>query len=131
MNHEFNHSNVIDPSQEQLLNNFRDTLHNALQTMGNRHVRPEYRHLWTSDNPTYGYCYVISELLHHLIPETTPKVLHSKEGTHWFLELPDGTPIDFARDQEYDYSKAKKHNFLTKTLSKRALTLGKMMGLCK
>lgn len=110
--------------------NFKKRLENGLRQMGPENVKQPYRKIWSAKNPGLGYCYVIFEMLHHLVVEkTTPKVLRTRLGTHWFLEPDDGKEIDFAKDDNYDYSKGIRRTFITQHMSKRAKLLTKVMGL--
>lgn len=112
---------------EVLSGSFESRLNKALLQMGPQNLSKNYQHLWSPKEPTMGYCYVISELIHHLLPEAKPKSIPTTEGAHYFLELPDGTILDFAKDQEYNYSEAKGRGFLTKKMSRRARLLGELM----
>lgn len=112
---------------------FERKLKPALLSMGDKHILKEYRHLWSPKNPTFGYCYVITELLHRHLSEigirSTPKKIPTREGSHWYLVLENGRPVDLAKDQHYDYSKGRDQSFRRKGLSKRAALLGNLMGI--
>lgn len=91
---------------------FLHKLKNALIKMGPTFLKPEYQHLWSEENPTFGFCYVISECIYYLLDRrATVKVLSTPEGKHYFLELEDGTILDLAADRDYDYSVARRTSF--------------------
>lgn len=103
---------------------FRRSLNVALVQMGSKNVHKEYRHLWTSEKPYLGYCYVVSELLYHLLDKkATPKTIATVEGKHWFLELDNMKILDYTCDTELEYSTGVKRNFMTKEMSCRTKTL--------
>lgn len=105
-------------------------LNQGLLLLGRKNVRKNYRHLWSEENPSFGYCYVITELLYHLSDRVaTPKTIATSEGKHWYIELPDGTTLDYAKDNIYDYSQGKKSSFMTVQMSARARKLKDLMGL--
>lgn len=114
----------------------RETLHNALIRMGPKYLKPLYRGDWSIDNPTNGYCYVVSEvILHYLAPEgSKSKVVKlSPEGTHWWIEAKDGTILDGTSEQfkgqKIPYHQGRNNAFLTNEPSKRARILAKELGL--
>lgn len=79
------------------------------------------------DNPLTGQCYVLSEILYHILGGKdqgwTPQVLHHEGGTHWFLKHKSGIILDATASQfatPIPYHKAKGCGFLTKNLSKRS-----------
>lgn len=114
----------------------REILHNALIRMGPKHLKPLYRDDWSKDNPTNGYCYVVSEVIYHyLAPEgSNPKVVKlSPEMTHWWIETKDGTILDGTSEQfknsKIPYHQGRNNSFLTNEPSKRARILAKELGL--
>lgn len=114
----------------------REKLHNALIRMGPKHLKPLYRGDWLKDNPTNGYCYVVSEVIYHyLAPEgSNPKVVKlSPEKTHWWIEAKDGTILDGTSEQfkngKIPYHQGRNNSFLTNKPSKRARILAKELGL--
>jgi hypothetical protein len=67
--------------------------------------------MWSPENPTLGYCYVVSEAIFHYggLEKPVPYVMSFPEGgTHWFIRDGDRI-IDFTSEQfdfQVDYSKA-------------------------
>jgi len=109
---------------------FKTELYRALLILGKKNVRKQYRHLWSEEHPYFGYCYVVTELLYHLSDKrVTPKVIPTTAGKHWYVELPNGDPLDLAQDQEYDYSTGVKRFFMTQVMSARTKQLKEIMGL--
>jgi len=115
----------------------RRKLHDALRTMGRKHLKPAYKDQWTTERPATGYCYVVAEVAYHyLAPEgCRPYVMKTGENeTHWFLTGPDGKVIDLTDDQfdePVDYTQGKPQNFQTKEISKRGKILADLLGLNK
>lgn len=107
---------------------FRFLVEKALLKLGPTPLKNEYRHLWSPQTPTFGYCYVISELGNFYAPQTQPFAIRTKEGIHRFLKFPNGIVWDLARDQDYDYSKAVRRAFLPQSPSKRTILLAEMIG---
>lgn len=83
------------------------------------------------NNPTYGHCYVASEVLFHLL--NNPKKYSAARAkdengiNHWWIvDLDNGNIIDPTADQYYSINKIPPYNvgykcsFLTKKPSKRA-----------
>lgn len=79
----------------------------------------EYLNGWTPDNPTFGYCYLISEALYHYgtgYKRFRPYYINLGEphGVHWYLS--NGHDIvDFTCNQfvfEIDHSAGRRHTFL-------------------
>ena len=107
-----------------------DVLERALITMGPKYLKKEYRDSWTEDNPAYGYCYVVSEMIYHMALKMgiklQPFIVKVDDNTHWFLKNSEAKIFDFTKEQydhDIDYSDAKPHAFLTKKMSKRAKTM--------
>jgi hypothetical protein len=113
----------------------RNKLHDALQQMGKKHLKPKYKDEWTPDRPTTGYCYVVAEVVYHYLAPKRSRPYIIKTGvneTHWFIRDPTGKVIDLTADQfdePIDYDKAKPANFLTKQLSSRGKILASLLGL--
>lgn len=115
-------SRIIFPYQDVI---------DVLREIGPKYLKPEYRAGWSEDNPTYGYCYQMSEIYHHYhLPSSKPhvinlKLLHLGEGTHWFLKdhgvVIDPTASQFDFDVPYELGRG--NGFLTKTISKRSRDL--------
>jgi len=85
----------------------QDWVIHKLKEVGSELLKPEYRHNWSSDNPTYGYCYLVSELLYHYV-YVNSTVYHLNmtafgEYVHWFLKE-DGKIIDLTGIQ-FNYIK--------------------------
>jgi hypothetical protein len=111
-----------------------------LTAIGPAYLKPSYREKWTSENPTFGYCYLISEILYHFVyPKSKSYCLNlGPLGTHWFLKN-DGVIIDWTKDQfdfAIPYEKARGCGFFkgsTRTergyISKNAHQLGMVLGL--
>lgn len=88
-------------------------VHDKLRILGNSLLRSPYKQQWSEENPSLGYCYVVSEAFYHysnLEDKLTPYVMSFPNGTtHWFLRTSDGKIIDYTADQfpfKVDYSKA-------------------------
>lgn len=71
-------------------------------------LKSPYKQLWTIDNPTLGYCYIVSEALYHYLDgEIKAYCISMDNGTHWYVKL-DNNIHDFTNeqfDQDVDYSK--------------------------
>lgn len=86
----------------------------------------------------FGHCYVATEALYHLIPETErknwiPQILNIDDNqTHWFLKNRNTNEIiDITKEQfsyELDYANSKGIGFLTKNPSKRTIELLRRVG---
>ena len=120
--------------------NFRDKLWDALKIMGPTYLKPKFRKYWTPECPVAGYCYVVSEVLYHIMKEhghefaayvmkvQMPGVYNEPDEviTHWFLKSPKGKIVDFTREQfpfKLNYEKGIRKFFLTSDMSKRAQVL--------
>lgn len=127
----------------------KEKLHAALRTMGTKHIKgpKEIKDQWSPENPTFFYCYVVSEMLYwYVAPKgTIPMAVKvpGDPGLHRFLQWPgedsngkflqiiDLTCDQFSDINKVDYSKAKKCMFLQtgcKGPSKRARILAELMG---
>lgn len=81
-----------------------------LSEVGDSMLKEEYKKNWAPSNPTYGYCYLISELLYHYVyPKSKSYSINMNqfgEYTHWFLKdrdtIIDYTGIQFADIQTYN-----------------------------
>jgi len=102
-----------------------------LTVMGTKYLKKEYKDKWSENNPTRGYCYVVSEVLHHYYyTNTDPYIIKVGDETHWFLKTHEGRVIDFTASQymfKLDYSEGKKAYFLTKQPSKRGQILADLL----
>lgn len=118
----------------------KSALYKALIVMGPKHLKTkQMRENWSEDNPTYCYCYVVSEMVYWYAPiETKPfsvKVIGDL-GTHKFLKTENGDIIDLTAEQfpdyeDVDYQIAKHSPFMQtgkKGPSKRAKILADLMG---
>lgn len=89
-----------------------------LLELGNSMLKSPYKKLWTEDNPTWGYCYIVSEAIYHYIDgEYDSYCINLGEyGVHWFLkDKNNGEIIDFTANQfkfDVDYSAGKRKAFL-------------------
>lgn len=114
-------------------------IEDKLKLIGNKYLKSPYKEKWTSDNPTFGYCYVVSECLYHYCyKEYYPHYINmGEEGTHWFLKDKQGDIIDFTAKQfdfKVDYSKAKRGTFFKGSIktpkgfiSKRGYKIAKIL----
>lgn len=68
----------------------QEIINNAvLKDKGNL-LKKNYKNNWNKDNPTYGYCYIVSEAIYHygnINDEYKPYCINFKGdiGTHWYL----------------------------------------------
>lgn len=114
-----------------------------LKTLGNSLLKKPYKDDWTKDNPTYGYCYVVSEALYHYVEgEVKPYCISLGDGlTHWFVKI-NGKPVDLTGEQftnksiVIDYNKAIGKGFFKGSIqtdkgfiSKRGYEIAKLLGL--
>lgn len=93
----------------------QDHVDMKLSLLGNTLLHPRYKSQWSLINPTYGYCYLLSEALFHFLDETDLQsyCINLGDTTHWFLKQND--IIDFTAKQFnflVDYNKAKHTAFL-------------------
>jgi hypothetical protein len=106
----------------------------------------QYKYLWREDNPTFGYCYIVSEALYHYFYDENfvPFCINygNDIGTHWFLKNIETEEIsDFTGNQfefEVDHKLGKRRTFLKggiKTtkgfISKRGNQMAIHLGLIK
>ena len=116
-------------------------LYDSLRTMGRKHLKTkEMRDAWSEDNPTYCYCYVVSEMAYwYVAPKgTIPMAMKvpGDPGTHRFLVYPDGFIVDLTAEQfpNYEdviYENGKRSMFMQTGCvgpSKRAKMLATLMG---
>lgn len=86
-------------------------VYNKLKELKTNLLQKQYEKGWNETNPTYGYCYIVSEAIYHYSEEKNIKAYCMNlgdMGTHWFLKL-DEKIIDYTSDQfpfELDYAKA-------------------------
>lgn len=116
----------------------KETLYDALRKMGTKRLKKQYRKEWSSDNPTFGYCYVTAEMIYHYLAPQGSKPCCARTSptvVHWWVETPDGTILDGTGDQfqgqKIPYHEGKGCGFLTKQPSKRAQELAALLGLTK
>jgi hypothetical protein len=108
---------------------FITDLNQALLEMGPGQIKPQYRQIWSHEHPTWGYCYTITELIHHMKLGTTAMIIPSSLGYHRYTQLPDGRPFDPAKDYEYEYENGKPRPPMTPYMSKRTIILAGLMNL--
>ena len=119
----------------------KDGLYSSLIQMGKKHLKTKaMKDIWTPENPTQNYCYVVAEFVYWYVApyDSTAWALTvpSYNTLHRFVKWPDGTIVDLSCEQFYDwseidYSKAKRRMFLQtgcKGPSKRARLLAELMG---
>ena len=111
-------------------------LHKALCEMGTKHLKSLYKKLWTPENPTQGYCYVVAEVVFHCLAPEGSKVYRAPnpsgpDGLHYYIKVPGGERVDLTCDQfdkPVSYDKEKGCAFMTKTISKRGQVLADLLG---
>jgi len=114
---------------------------NKLVELNGEMLKSPYKKRWTKDNPTLGYCYIVSEALYHYIDNVKAFCISMGElGTHWYVTI-DNSIVDFTGEQfndEVDYSKGIGKGFFkgsVKTdkgyISKRGYEMAKHLGLIK
>lgn len=115
----------------------------VLTSIGSSLLKPVWRDRWSVDNPTSGYCYIVSEALFHFGGYDDPKPYYISSadgaGAHWFLIDAHGVIIDFTGEQfdkPVDHSQARRGNFYrgsveTKRglISKRGFIMSQKLGL--
>ncbi len=119
----------------------KERLYRSLIKMGKKHLKTKaMKEIWTPENPTQNYCYVVAEFVYWYIApyDSTAWALHvpSYDTLHRFVKWPDGTIVDLSCEQfmdwsEIDYTKAKRRMFLQTGCtgpSKRARVLAELMG---
>lgn len=119
-------------------------INNKLLELKGEMLSKKYKSLWKEENPTFGYCYIVSEALYHYYYDENilPFCINFGEpvGTHWFLKNANTKEIiDFTGDQfdfQVDYNLGKRRVFLQggiKTdkglISKRGYEMAKHLGL--
>ena len=82
----------------------------TLSLIGNSMLKKPYKDNWSRDNITYGYCYIMSEVLYHYAEGDVKAhcINLGKEGTHWFVTI-NNQIIDFTAAQfngKIDYNKS-------------------------
>lgn len=127
----------------------KDTVMEALKIMGQSYLKQPYRGQWHPQNPTRGYCYVVSEMLYYIYKsrgndvhpyrmnvEIALECPGDAEDTitvesHWFLvkdsEIVDWTAEQYGNKIKLDYTKARRAAFMTREPSKRAKELAKLL----
>lgn len=114
---------------------------NKLRDLDGELLKKEYKNRWTPDNPTLGYCYIVSEALYHYLDnEVKAYCISMDNGTHWYVTV-DGEIVDFTGDQfdfPVDYGKGIGKGFFkgsVKTargyISKRGYEMALHLGLVK
>ena len=119
----------------------KSNLYQSLRMMGKKHLKTKaMKEIWTPDNPTQNYCYVVAEFVYWYVApyDSTAWALTvpSYDTLHRFVKWPDGTIVDLSCEQFYDWSEidynlAKRRMFLQtgcRGPSKRARILAEMMG---
>ena len=80
----------------------QETVTNACRKDAGKLLKSKYKQIWSPENPTFGYCYIVSEaLFHYAYPKHKPFVINlGVFGTHWYLDTPQRNDrIDFTADQ--------------------------------
>ena len=112
-----------------------------LRELGGDLLSSVYKKRWTADNPTLGYCYIVSEALYHYLDSDVKAYCISMEnGTHWYVRV-DGEIVDFTGDQfevPVDYGKGIGKGFFKGSIktdrgyiSKRGYAMALHLGLVK
>lgn len=114
-----------------------------LSSLGNKLLNSKYKNNWNKQNPTAGYCYILSEAIYHYSNDDSLQVYCinlGNNGVHWYLKQLDSI-IDFTANQfdfTIDYSKGKHIGFLKgkyKTnrgyISARGKELAEYLGIIK
>lgn len=91
-----------------------------LRVLNGELLSKQYKSSWNALNPTFGYCYIVSEAIYHYadLKEFVPYCINFGDsvGTHWFLRnVETGEILDYTRDQfnfTVDYTLAKRRTFL-------------------
>lgn len=89
----------------------QEQVRQKLLSLNGSMLKKEYAKKWSRDNPTLGYCYIVSEALYHYLEGDIKAFcinLGSELGTHWFVKI-DGIVTDYTGEQfsePIDYSKA-------------------------
>lgn len=111
------------------MENLKKNIVNALLLMGKKHIKDKLSKTeWSIENPTRGYCYVVSEYLHFFVFDKKSEIykveVDNETSRHYFLkhnnEIIDFTAEQF-KDKKVDYTKAVKTHFIKP--SKRAMIL--------
>ena len=111
-----------------------------LALIGPKYLKNRYKLIWSKDNPTAGYCYLISEILYHYIyPNSKTYCINLGElGTHWFIKVDnqiiDYTAKQFSFDIPYEHARCCgffKGGIITNRgyISKNAYFLAKDLGV--
>lgn len=111
-----------------------------LKRIGPRFLKKNYQSSWSKENPAWGYCYLISEILYHYyLPNSQSYVIKlGSLGTHWYLV--NGTKIvDYTKSQfnfPVPYQRGRRARFFKGTkgtergnISKRAYELHKVLSV--
>ena len=93
-----------------MINMTKQDVIEKLRALNGEMLKNPYRQQWSADNPSLGYCYIVSEAIFHYIDAEVKAFCISmgEAGTHWFVKV-DGDIVDFTSDQfdtPVDYSKA-------------------------
>ena len=88
----------------------------ALRTLGGALLKQPWRDMWSSERPSTGYCYLVSESIYHFASiRTFPYFINlGKHGTHWFLHSKETGIVDMTGDQfdfTVPYGQARRGNF--------------------
>lgn len=116
-------------------------INTTLKNIGSSLLHKNYQKNWTEENPTYGYCYIISEAIYHYTYLENPEIYYinlGKHGVHWFLKSKEKI-IDFTAEQfkfPIPYQDAKRIGFLKGSIptskgfiSKRGFKIAKNLNL--
>lgn len=120
----------------------KSDVRNKLIQLGSSLLKGNYVNNWSKNNPTYGYCYIVSEALFHYLNEDNIEVycmnFGHPYGTHWFLKV-NNEVIDYTDEQfpfEVPHEKAKRKGFFkgsVKTdkgfISRRGYEMAKILKL--
>lgn len=113
-----------------------------LKKLNGELLKKPYIDLWSEKNPTFGYCYILSESLYHYIDKDVRAfcINMGELGNHWYVTI-NGSIVDFTGEQfkdPIDYSKGVGKGFLKGSIetnkgyiSKRGYQMAKYLGLIK
>lgn len=121
----------------------QEYIYSTLRFIGNKLLKNPYKNKWTLENPTYGYCYIVTEAIYHFTDEDyIPQCLNlgNDIGVHWYLKDKNSKKIiDFTSTQfdfKIDYSKGIGKGFMKGSIStkkgfisKRGYEMAKLLKL--
>lgn len=75
-------------------------VNHKLKELNGKLLKKQYSELWTEDNPTLGYCYIVSEAIYHYFKgEIKAFCINMGElGTHWYTTIDDEV-VDYTGEQ--------------------------------